>query len=85
MQDIYDFEARCDAKWAKGRVERGLAPDAPFSGDPILEARDETPDLINYIRQAIRSGRIPETVGDEIIRQVYGIDLILGVYVDDVG
>ena len=42
----------------------------------------ETPDLANYVEQAIRDGRIPERVGDEIIHQVFGIDMILGVYAE---
>lgn len=79
-----DFDARRRRKWARGRAERGLSPDAPFDGNPCVEGQDECVDLANYVEQAIRDGRVPERVGDEIIRQAYGIDMILGVYAKDV-
>lgn len=76
-----DFDARRRSKWARGRAERGLPEDGSvFLGDPCREGQDECVDLANYVDQAIRDGLIPETVGDEIIRQAYGIDMILGVY-----
>lgn len=77
-----DFDQRRRQKWVAGRRERGLPLNAPFQGDPVREAMGETPDLANYVEQAIRDGRIPERVGDEIIHQVFGIDMILGVYAE---
>lgn len=76
----YQFNRRAKAKWVAGRRERGLSPLDPFQGDPCAEGREECLDLANYIDQAIKDGRIPEQVGDQIIQQVYGIDMILGVY-----
>ena len=55
-----DFDARRRSKWARGRAERGLSPDAPFIGDPATEARDELVDLANYIDQLHHQGRIGE-------------------------
>lgn len=75
-----DFDERRRQKWLAGRRERGLPLNAPFQGDPVHEALGETPDLANYVEQAINDGRIPENVGDEIIRQVFGIDMVLSVY-----
>ncbi len=75
-----DFVARMRRKWIAGRRERGLELDAPFEGDPCREGQSECVDLANYVEQAIRDGRMPEHVGDEIIRQAYGIDMILEVY-----
>lgn len=74
------FEDRCKAKWSAGRAERGLSRNAPFVGDPILEALGETPDLANYIDEAIKQGRIPEDVGRELIREVWMIDGALAMY-----
>lgn len=55
-----DFDQRRRRKWRKGRAERGLAPDAPFDGDPAIEARDELIDLANYIDELWGQGRIGE-------------------------
>lgn len=74
------FEDRCKAKWRAGRAERGLSRNAPFDGDPIVEAMCETPDLANYIEEAIKQGRIPEYVGRELIREVWMIDGALAMY-----
>ncbi len=75
-----DFDERRLKKWRQGRRERGLPDDAPFQGNPVLEALDETPDLANYIEQAIHEGRIPEYVGRELIREVASIDGAIGLY-----
>lgn len=80
--DLLDFDRRRHKKWLDGRRDRGLPLDAPFEGDPVLEALGETPDLANYVEQGISDGRIPEVVGREIIKQVFGIDMILGVYAE---
>lgn len=77
-----DFDARRRAKWIAGRQERGLDMRAPFQGDPCAEGMSECVDLANYVDQAIRDGRIPELVGDEIIRQVYGIDMVLAAFAE---
>lgn len=55
-----DFDARRRRKWARGRAERGLSPDAPFDGDPAAEAREELVDLANYIDELHARGRIGE-------------------------
>ena len=75
-----DFDERRKQKWIAGRRERGLSHDAPFDGDPVLEALGETPDLANYIEQSIRDGRIPEFVGRELIREVWAIDAAIALY-----
>lgn len=77
---MQDFDERRRAKWAAGRAERGLSPDAPFDGNPVHEALGETPDLANYIEQAIHEGRIPEFVGRELIREVASIDGAISLY-----
>lgn len=75
-----DFDERRRLKWIDGRAARGLAHDAPFQDDPVLEALGETPDLANYIDEAIKQGRIPEYVGRELIREVRSIDSAIGLY-----
>ena len=75
-----DFDVRRRLKWIDGREERGLAHDEPFQGDPILEALGETPDLANYIDQAIHDGRMPEQVGRELIRKVRDVDGVISLY-----
>lgn len=75
-----DFDERRRLKWIDGRQERGLTQDDPFAGDPVLEALCETPDLANYIDEAIKQGRIPEYVGRELIREVRSIDSAIGMY-----
>lgn len=75
-----DFDVRRRLKWIDGREERGLAHDEPFQGDPILEALGETPDLANYIDQAIIDGRMPEHVGRELIRKVRDVDGVISLY-----
>lgn len=74
------FEERRRYKWKAGRVERGLDEAAPFDGDPVIEALGETPDLANYIDEAVAQGRIPEFVGRELIREVASIDSALAMY-----
>lgn len=75
-----DFDIRRRLKWIDGRQERGLTPDDPFAGDPILGALGETPDLANYIDEAIKQGRMPEHVGRELIREVASIDRKIALY-----
>ncbi len=77
---VTEFDERRQQKWAAGRAERGLPADAPFQGDPIVEALGETPDLANYLDEAIRQGRIPEYVGRELIREVASIDRVIALY-----
>lgn len=77
-----DFHQRRLKKWINGRRERGLPLDAPFQGDELSEIRDECLDLVNYAEQAMNAGRIPEQVGEKIMEQAYGIDLVIGAYAD---
>lgn len=74
------FEERRKLKWKAGRIERRMDDEAPFDGDPVLEALGETPDLANYIDEAVKQGRIPEFVGRELIREVTAIDSAIGMY-----
>jgi hypothetical protein len=74
------FDEKRAAKWRAGRAERGLPLDAPFKDDPVLEALSETPDLANYIEEAIKQGRIPDYVGRELIREVRSIDAAISMY-----
>lgn len=57
---MHEFDQRRQQKWRRGRAERGLAPNAPFDGDPAAEARDELVDLANYIDELHFQGRIGE-------------------------
>jgi hypothetical protein len=75
-----DFDERRRAKWAAGRAERGLTPNDPFQGNPVLEALGETPDLANYVEQSVHEGRIPEDVGRELIAQVASMDMVISLY-----
>jgi hypothetical protein len=45
-------------RWRAGRAARGLAPDAPFQGDPIQELAEELADAWNYVYIAGRDGHI---------------------------
>lgn len=74
------FEERRRYKWKAGRIERGMDESDPFAGDPVIEALDETPDLANYIEEAVAQGRIPDYVGDELLREVASIDMALAMY-----
>lgn len=74
------FDDRRNAKWRAGALKYRGSLTAPFQDDPVLEALGETPDLANYIDEAIRQGRIPEHVGRELIREVASIDAVLVMY-----
>ena len=56
----FDQERR--AKWERGRRDRGLDPDAPFEGDPVLEFIEEMLDAGNYLDEIARSGDVPHEV-----------------------
>jgi hypothetical protein len=45
-------------RWLAGRKARGLAPDAPFDGDPVAELAEELADAYNYVNVAEKLGRI---------------------------
>ncbi len=39
----------CSERWLAGRDARGLALDAPFEGDALLEMAEEIVDALNYL------------------------------------
>jgi hypothetical protein len=65
-----EFDRKRQSRWAAGREERGLAKDAPFQGNPLLEAEEELLDAANYFEEALHQGLMPEDVAFEAMRKV---------------
>ena len=72
-----DFDARRRRKWARGRSERGLSPDAPFDGDPADELQMETLDIPNYADQLHADGDIGEQETERLYAMAFDIYLFM--------
>lgn len=64
-------------RWQHGRVERGLAEDAPFEGDPIAELRAELADAWNYVCVAEGHGALNAVAAGALQHALHGCYVLL--------
>lgn len=69
----------CKLKNDLGAAEHRRAPDAPFSGDPLIECYSEFIDALNYLDEAARQGTDVSEMRDQVERQTAALQLFLCV------